>query len=195
MNNKIKAVVFLGVTILVLFAGSMAYNYLSEQIKPEVALETSDTNSETVAEDENAKKHKQASDFTVQDIEGNEVTLSEHFGKPLVVNFWASWCPPCKEEMPDFEKVYQEMGDQVTFMMVDLVDGARETVETGTNYIATEGYTFPVYFDIRQEAAYAYAITSIPTTLFINAEGELVTNAVGAIDEETLKKGIALIQE
>lgn len=193
MNAKIKTFAFLGIAILVLLAGNAAYNYLKERVQPSQRL--SNTESETDTNESSSNTTYPARDFAMQDINGNEVKLSEQFGKPIVVNFWASWCPPCKDEMPDFEKVYQEMGEQVTFMMVDLVDGTRETLETGSAYIASAGYTFPVYFDVNQEATYAYAITSIPTTLFINAEGEIVANAVGAIDEETLRKGIALISE
>ena len=193
MNNKMKTFALLGVIVLVLVGGSLAYNYLREQVEPERTLTTSD--SDTTATDAVTEAYPQARDFTVQDIDGNDVKLSEQFGKPLVVNFWASWCPPCKEEMPDFESVYQEMGEQVTFMMVNLVDGSRETLETATDYITANGYTFPIYFDVNQDAAYTYTITSIPTTLFINAKGEIVASAVGAIDAEALKQGIRAISE
>ena len=193
MNNKMKTFALLGVIVLVLVGGSLAYNYLREQVEPERTLNTSD--SDTTATNAVTEAYPQARDFTVQDIDGNDVKLSEQFGKPLVVNFWASWCPPCKEEMPDFESVYQEMGEQVTFMMVNLVDGSRETLETATDYITANGYTFPIYFDVNQDAAYTYTITSIPTTLFINAKGEIVTSAVGAIDAEALKQGIQMISE
>ena len=193
MNNKMKTFALLGVIVLVLVGASIAYNRLREQVEPERTLTTSDSDATTA--DAVTEAYPQARDFTVQDIDGNDVKLSEQFGKPLVVNFWASWCPPCKEEMPDFESVYQEMGEQVTFMMVNLVDGSRETLETATDYITANGYTFPIYFDINQDAAYTYTITSIPTTLFINAKGEIVTSAVGAIDAEALKQGIGLISE
>jgi thioredoxin-related protein len=71
--------------------------------------------------------------------------------------------------------------------MVDLVDGQRETVEIGQDYIAGEGFAFPVYFDTDQEAAFAYMIQSIPTTLFIDSQGNIVKKYTGAMDEETLK--------
>ena len=134
-----------------------------------------------------------APDFTVLDTEGNEVKLSELFGKPIVINFWASWCPPCKSEMPEFDKVYAELGEDVTFMMVDLVDGRRETIESGAAYIAEQGYSFPVYFDAMGEASYGYGIQAIPTTLFIDKDGFVVTGAQGAIDEQTLRRGIEYI--
>lgn len=135
-----------------------------------------------------------APDFTVIDADGNPVQLSELRGAPVVVNFWASWCPPCKSEMPGFENVWAEMGDEVRFMMIDMVDGQRETVELGAAYIAESGYSFPVYFDDGQQAAITYGITSIPTTLFIDREGDIVTMAQGAIPEKSLLEGIDLIR-
>ncbi len=136
-----------------------------------------------------------APDFTVVDWEGNEVLLSDCFGKPLVINFWASWCPPCKGEMPEFNKVYESMKDEVNFMMIDLTDGQREKTENGKKYVESKGFTFPVYFDVDQEAAIAYGISSIPTTLFIDKDGYIVKGAQGALDEKTLLKGIGYIVE
>ena len=136
-----------------------------------------------------------APDFAMVDAAGNTVTLHSLLagGKPAVLNFWASWCPPCRSEMPEFEKVFKELGDEVRFVMVDLVDGGRETIETGAKYIEAEGYTFPVYFDAEQEGAYAYGIHSIPTTIFIDRNGGIVTSAQGMLDESTLRKGVDLI--
>lgn len=137
-----------------------------------------------------------APDFLLKDMDGNEVNFLDYVGKPIVLNFWASWCPPCKAEMPDFEEMYKEVGDDITFMMVDLVDqeGGRETESDGRKFIEEEGFTFPVYFDINQEAAITYGITSIPTTIFIDSEGNIVANAKGAINKDILIQGIGLIQ-
>ncbi|MDD3660435.1 MAG: TlpA disulfide reductase family protein [Lachnospiraceae bacterium] len=132
-------------------------------------------------------------DFTVLDMDGNEVTLESKIGKPLVINFWASWCPPCKGEMPDFEEVYQEKGEDITFMMVNMTDGGRETIETAKSFLNDSGYTFPIYFDTEQSAAGAYGISSIPTTIFIDAKGQIIAGSTGAIDKETLLKGIDMI--
>jgi len=134
-----------------------------------------------------------APDFTVQDADGNEVRLSNRLGKPIVLNFWASWCPPCKAEMPEFNNVFNELGDEVSFMMVCLVDGSRETIASGGAFIEENGYAFPVYYDVFQDAVRQYGIRSIPMTVFVDAEGFVVTWAEGSISEETLRLGISYI--
>ena len=136
-----------------------------------------------------------APDFTVVDANGNPVKLSDWKGKPVVVNFWASWCPPCKAEMPDFQAVYEELGDQVIFMIINVTDGANETLESAKKHIADNGYTFPVYFDTQLLAANAYYVSSIPMTFFVDKEGNLVTYAKGMIDAQTLRRAIRLISE
>lgn len=154
-------------------------------------LETEQENSQTSESEENKTK---APDFTMYDSDGNPLNLSDLEGKPIVLNFWASWCPPCKSEMPYFDTVYLEMGDEIQFLMVDLVDGNRETIEKGMDFTDGEGFSFPVYFDTTNEAANVYGVRSIPTTYFIDKEGYIVTGAQGAIDEDTLRKGITFIQ-
>lgn len=134
-----------------------------------------------------------APDFTVYDAEGNPVQLYDYIGKPLVVNFWASWCGPCQMEMPHFEDKYQELGDEVQFLMINMTDGGRETVDSASAFIAEKGYTFPVLYDTDSNAALTYGAYSLPTTYFIDADGYAVAQATGAIDAETLQQGIDLI--
>ena len=134
-----------------------------------------------------------APDFTVYDKDGNPVQLYDYTGKPLVVNFWASWCGPCQMEMPDFEDKYQELGEEVQFRMINMTDGSRETVDSASAFIAQQGFTFPVLYDTDSDAALTYGAYSLPTTYFINADGYAVARATGAIDAETLQQGIDLI--
>ena len=136
---------------------------------------------------------QQAPDFTVTDYDGEEVMLSDYFGKPIVVNFWASWCPPCKAEMPDFEEAYKTHSE-VQFLMVNMT-GGRETLESAKEHVESQGYTFTVLFDTEYSAAYAYYVNSLPATYFIDAEGNLVAYATGMLDAETMEKGIAMIAD
>jgi len=197
MNSKIKTVI--GILALAVFIGIafFAYGFLSEEVgTPDIltvspAAPTSGQTEASGAEDEDNRII--ATDFTVLDAEGNEVKLSDFFGKPIVLNFWASWCPPCRLEMPEFNMVYEEMGADITFMMIDLVDGQRETMEKGAKYVLDQGFSFPVFYDTKGEAGFAYGISSIPTTIFIDKDGHIITGAQGAIDEETLRRGIDII--
>ena len=134
-------------------------------------------------------------DFTVTDGEGNPVKLSDFFGSPIVLNFWASWCGPCQYEMPDFEEAYHQYGEEVQFLMVNLTDGYSETVNSARTFLDHAGYTFPVYFDTLSDAAKTYQIYSIPCTYFLDADGALVTRTVGMISAEALQEGIDLITE
>ena len=134
-----------------------------------------------------------APDFTAYDAAGKPVKLSDFRGKPVVLNFWASWCSPCKAEMPDFQKEYEAQGEAVQFLIINLTDGKQETVATASAYVAQQGYTFPVYYDTASSAAIAYGIRSIPNTFFIDSDGNVVAKATGAIDRATLQKGIDLI--
>lgn len=138
---------------------------------------------------------KAAPDFTVFDTAGKAVRLSDYAGRPVVLNFWASWCPPCKSEMPLFNKVYGELQSDVTFLMVDLVDGQRETAAKGLDYVRQQGFAFAPVFDTKQEAAAKYGITAIPTTVFISPKGQILHSYTGAIEEKILRAGIALIRK
>ena len=148
---------------------------------------------DSAAPEETEPPKVEAPDFTAVDADGTEVKLSDYVGKPIVLNFWASWCSPCKSEMPEFNAAWEELDGEVQFLMVNMTDGARETVESAREYVEGEGFTFPVLFDTKSEAAIAYSAYSLPTTYFIDAEGYVTARAVGAIDGETLQKGLDLI--
>ncbi len=132
-------------------------------------------------------------DFTVYDRDGNEVKLYDFAGKPIVLNFWASWCTPCKSEMPIFDNAYREYGEDVQFLMVNMTDGYQETLESALKYVDDSVYTFPVYYDTDSDAAATYGVTSLPTTYFLDEDGKPAAYAKSTLDKETLEKGIGMI--
>lgn len=164
----------------------------SHDSQAEASGDESRTASEETDSGENAAET--APDFTMTNASGEEVKLSDFFGKPVVLNFWASWCGPCKSEMPHFEDAYQKYGEDINFVIVNLTDGARETVENASDFIEEQGYTFPLYFDTNTEGAMTYGTYSIPVTYFIGADGVPVAQANGALDAATLQKGLDMIQ-
>lgn len=186
MNNKLKLIIGGLVLVLIIGGAYFAYNELSKDYSKDKA--------QILDKTKQKKEANTAPDFTVTDKNGNKVKLSDFFGKPIVLNFWASWCPPCRKEMPEFNKVYAQVKDDVLFLMVDMVDGQRETIARGKKFIENSGYSFPIYFDETQEAAYTYGISSIPTTLFIDKNGNISNSYQGAIDEKTLRAEIDKIK-
>lgn len=208
MKKNILVISAVGLLAVIIVALAL-YNNLGKDIKPDnlSAVETeassrtddstvdesSDTDSTTEQTSETTELS--APDFTVQDINGDTVSLSDYKGTPVVLNFWASWCGPCKGEMPDFQKAFQTYGDKIQFMMVNMTDGGQETVDTASAFISKSDFTFPVFFDTDGSGATAYEVYSIPTTFFIDENGNVSAYSSGMIDENTLEKGIGMITE
>ena len=129
-----------------------------------------------------------APDFTVVDEQGNDLTLSSLSGKVIVVNFWATWCPYCVQEMGDYQTLYEQYGDRVAFVMVDATDGRHETIDAAKNFKSRNGYTFPIYFDTETSAQKSYGIYSYPTTIVIDSQGTIVSQRPGVISLSSMRK-------
>ena len=195
MKNKKTLLILVLIFVLLLGGASMLYTWLGRQIAPD-QLAVQETQ-EQITEDETNDAGQQktlAPDFIVFDAEGKEVKLSDYIGKPIVLNFWASWCGPCQMEMPDFHEKYLDIGGDIHFLMINMTDGSRETVESASGFVAEKGYTFPVLYDTESNAAVTYGAYSLPTTYFIDGDGYIMARAVGAIGADTLQQGIDMIR-
>ncbi|MCD8174420.1 MAG: TlpA family protein disulfide reductase [Phascolarctobacterium sp.] len=175
MKNKVWMIIAVAFIAIMLLATAL-YPALSEKYSADSAPDN--TESDTLV---------QADDFTVYDSEMNEVKLSDYFGKPIIINFWASWCNPCKSELPAFNSLYEKYKDDVVFLMINLTDGQIDTESSVKTFISDNGYSFPVYYDIESDASDSYNVRSIPETVFINADGSLYDTRVGAMSEDVLE--------
>lgn len=193
MNNK-KTLVLLIVFVLIIVGALAAYNYLGAGVDADNLAQTQDNSTTQTQGDDEKNETSFAPDFTVTTASGETVKLSDFRGKPVIVNFWASWCGPCKREMPDFQQAYENYGEDIDFLMVNMTDNNRETVEVAREFIEGEGYTFPVYYDTSMEAAMVYGVTSIPQTYFITADGKIGAYAQSMLNMATIEKGINMIK-
>lgn len=195
MNQKKSLILIATVGILLIVGAYFLYHNLGDKYgTSQLATLPQHTEPTTTAiDDQTTTGNSVMPDFTVYDIQGIPYRLSDFKGKPVVLNFWASWCGPCKSEMPDFETAYQKYGNKIHFLMVNMTDGAQETVQSASGFISDIGYTFPVYYDTDSDAAMTYGVASIPTTFFIDTDGNGVAWASGALSMDMLEQGIGMI--
>lgn len=124
--------------------------------------------------------------FSAEDLDGNMVSLSSQRGKVILLNLWATWCPPCRAEMPSMEKLYNKLKNKnFTILAIATPTPPRETREKIENFIAENGYTFPVLIDDSREISYQYGSGSIPTSWIIDEEGKVVARFVGGMEWNT----------
>ena len=182
----IAAVVF----ACVIAGAVVLYHELSERI---LELNEPITVQEESTE-EASESAETAPNFKVLNNVGQEVQLKDYFGKPIVLNFWATWCGPCKMELPYFNEAYLEYGDEIEFVMVNLTDGVSETVKGVRKFMSDNDYSFPVHFDTEGNGASTYGAYSIPMTVFIGADGTVVGNYTGVIPENTFREYIGRLR-
>ena len=191
MKNNKSLLILLVVFVAVLVSAWFLYDNLGNRFN-DAGLAAQETTVPDATSDA-AATVATAPNFTVTDSQGNPVQLQDFFGKPILLNFWASWCGPCKSEMPDLDEAYRQYGDDIHFLIVNLTDGSRETIASASGYIQQEGYSFPVYFDTTTEAAIAYRAYSIPVTYFIGEGGVPLAYYTGAMSRDILQQGIDLL--
>jgi thiol-disulfide isomerase/thioredoxin len=123
------------------------------------------------------REKRPARDFTLKALNGDEVALSGLRGQVVFLNFWATWCPPCRAEMPSMETLYRRFKDQgLAFAAVALMERAA-VVE---DFIEENGFTFPALPDTMGAAGARYGIQAVPTTLVLDRDGQVIVYAAGA---------------
>ena len=193
-----KSTVILGIALVVILA---AAGFLYTRLAPGVQnsqLANEPSQSEGPASSSSSSSSSQqtnpAPSFPMEDSQGNTVQLSYFLGdKPVFLNFWASTCSPCKQEMPDIQALYEQYGDQIHFVLVNVGAAMNDTREKAENYLKEAGFTFPVYYDVDYQAISTYGINSFPFSIFIDAPGNLITYGQGKLSAELLQKGLNLM--
>ena len=123
-----------------------------------------------------------APNFTLRSLKGRDVSLEDLKGQVVFLNFWATWCPPCRNEMPSMEKLYQRMeGRAFTMLAVDL----QENEDQVRSFVETAGYSFPVLLDPSGRTGAAYQVSGIPTTYIIDKRGNVLARVVGGREWHT----------
>lgn len=218
--NVVKYTVKVGGVLMILmgvlmFTGKMnaVTGYLSngvnsnlekqEETEEETEEEQPAASEETETdEEENASDPEvfPAIDFTLKDQFGNEHTLSDYKGKTVFLNFWATWCGPCRSEMPDIQKLYEtydtEGEDTVIILGVAAPGLGQEKDEAGIKaFLDENGYTYPTVMDTTGELFAQYGISSFPTTFMIDRDGNIFGYVSGALNEDMMKSIIEQTQE
>ncbi len=148
-------------------------------------------NSDTVTDDTNAAPvvGAPAPDFKAETLSGDTVHLRSLRGKPVVLNFWATWCPPCRAEMPMLQEYYTRHAGEYAMVAVNDAEPAPQVQA----FIEQQGFTFTVALDPQQAIVGKYRIQGFPTTFFIDADGVIRYMHVGMLDEGTLAAGLQSI--
>lgn len=164
---------------VILLAGLTWFNQ-KETAPADTAQETSDSRPTR------PYPNHHAPDFTLTDLEGQQVQLSSLKGKKVVLNFWASWCPPCKAEMPDLVEMSKKYQGQVEFYGVNLT--TQDTAEKAKGFVEEYGIEFPTLLDERGEVGGRYGVVSIPTSFTIDEDGVVVQRTGGQLSRSAMEE-------
>ena len=132
-----------------------------------------------------------APDFQLQNLDGQDVSLSDFRGKPVLLNFWATWCGPCRGEMPYLEQIYQEWSNNGLILLT--INIGESSSQIG-DFMREYNLSMPVLLDIRKTIAEEYNITAIPTTFFIDKDGIIQEKIIGAFpDKESIERHLSKV--
>ena len=135
------------------------------------------------SEPSGARVGEPAPDFQLENLAGQSISISDLQGKPVLLNFWATWCPPCRAEMPYLQQIYEEWSDKgLVLLAIDIGEGPSQIKE----FLETNNLSLPVLLDSDKSVAQRYNITGIPTTFFIDKDGTIQVKIIGAFPSKTV---------
>lgn len=140
------------------------------------------------------KKGNLAPDFTLTTSDGKTVKLSDFRGKKVILNFWATWCPPCRQEIPDMIKYYEANKDKnVVILGVNLTDSEKNP-ENVTTFLKDNGITYPILFDTKADVSNRYQIINIPTSYVLDTKGIIREIKIGAMAYQDMNRMLSNLQ-
>lgn len=183
----------IGLLIVVLLVVAMIGTYVKQQIDEERAIDKSALGKDMEELETGLSKGDIPPDFTLTSLDGEDITLSDLRGKKVVLNFWATWCPPCKAEMPHMQSFYDEYAKEknVEIIAINLTEAERDVtadakVDTVMTFRDSFELTFPILLDPDNEAGLNYQVITIPTTYFIDSKGLIQRAIRGPMDVDML---------
>ncbi len=180
MNNKKQKIAMFTVAVLLVFS------VFTGLVKP--YIRNKDTGTVDRDGDGTQTEKVLVPNFEFKDGDGNVVEFDSFKGKPIVINFWGTWCPWCVVEMADFDKAVGEYGEDVNFIFLDVANDESETVEKVEKFLADKGYDNIVsHYDDPGYGIYMFGINSFPTTVYIDREGYLYDATIGATNYDSIK--------
>ncbi len=154
---------------------------------PVVTVETATPASNASAASSGNANAIPAPDFTLQTLDGESVSLSDYRGKLVMINFWASWCPPCNSEMPDLQRYYEQHQDD-DFIILGV--NYQDTPDKVQAFVEKYGVTFPILLDSDGRVANLFGVQGLPTSFFVDKEGNVLGYQPGPVTKEMLEDGI-----
>lgn len=144
-----------------------------------------DRNAEVHPETEAAQMGYRAPDFALSDFQGREIRLSEFRGTPVLLNFWATWCPPCRKEMPELQAFHEQYGDRIAVLGINW----EQSPSDARSFLDKHGITYPNLLDRQGKVFVEYGLTGLPTSFWIDAQGVIRGFWQGTMDVATMVDG------
>lgn len=182
----------IGIVVILVLVVTMLSTYIKKELDQSVAISSDELGTELeLGEEIGLEKGQFAPDFTLYNIQGEPVTLSDLRGKRVVLNFWATWCPPCEAEMPHMQKYYEKYRETDNVEIIGInVTYHREKIERVEQFLKSYDITFPIVLELEESVSRQYEIITLPSTFMIDAEGKIQKTIVGPLDLETLRENV-----